>query len=164
VGFPGWVKTWSQSDAERREYCLHRTVNLEGTFAGPTVRSALDGQRAKEIPFDWLGVKLNAVLHQVEHLAAADPGVASQNRSRAQGLSCVINVVGFTLRSFVLRILLDQLQLQLAVNTEVLCMVVLMLGQLSNKLRRAAADAGGLDVSLPINTLAESTSRYPRSP
>jgi hypothetical protein len=132
VGSPGWVKTWSHSDTERREieYRLHRAVNLEGTFACPTFQSTLDHQRAVEISFDRVGVKIHTVFHQVEYLAAAYTGVASQNRSGTQGVRRVVdpfpicrraeNVVGFTLRSLVPRILLDDWnllnELQLAVG------------------------------------------------
>ena len=99
------------------QHCLHRAVDLEGTFARSPFQSTLNYQRTIEISLDWFCVKIHTVLHQVEHLAAAYTGVASQNRSGTQRFWRVADpflisllaedVIRFTLRSLIPRILLD---------------------------------------------------------
>ncbi|HTX40613.1 MAG TPA: hypothetical protein VMD25_02205 [Acidobacteriaceae bacterium] len=60
---------------------------------------------------------MDAVLHQVEHLAAADPAVPGKDRGRVQRLGCTVDpgfvglgsedIIRLALRAFVLRVLLD---------------------------------------------------------
>ncbi|MGC2639950.1 MAG: hypothetical protein WA294_22420 [Acidobacteriaceae bacterium] len=60
---------------------------------------------------------MDAVLHQVEHLAAADAAVPGKDRGREQWLGSIVDpcrvglgaedIIRLALRSFVLRVLLD---------------------------------------------------------
>ncbi|MGB7137614.1 MAG: hypothetical protein WBD46_20165 [Acidobacteriaceae bacterium] len=60
---------------------------------------------------------MDAVLHQVEHLAAADPALSGKDRGRVQRLGGIVDpclvglgaedIICLALRSFVLRVLLD---------------------------------------------------------
>ncbi|MGA8528387.1 MAG: hypothetical protein WB622_01650 [Acidobacteriaceae bacterium] len=60
---------------------------------------------------------MDAVLHQVQHLATADPAVPGKDRGRVQRLGGIIDpclvgigaedIICLALRSFVLRVLLD---------------------------------------------------------
>jgi hypothetical protein len=62
------------------QHSLHLAVDLQGTLARAPLQAALDHQTTIEALTDRLGVKMHAVLHQVEHLAAADARATSQDR------------------------------------------------------------------------------------